>query len=116
MLLEQATRDTRPKPPIDDEALLGIALVLAMVGGVSASCLWRWQRDPAVMFPRPDVVIKTRRYWRAGTIRRFSAGLASDGRAANRVVRQDPRQLPLPLEEPATRHPVTPEEQTDVAT
>jgi hypothetical protein len=103
---EQTTRDTRPKPPVDDEALLSVALVLAMVGGVSASCLWRWQRDPAVKFPPPDVVIKTRRYWRAGTVRRFSAGFASDGRAANRVIKQDPRQLTLLLDESTDCRPV----------
>jgi hypothetical protein len=90
LLQEQPSRTTRPNPPIDDEALLNSARVRAMVGGVSPACLWRWERDPEVMFPPPDVVIKKRKYWRAGTIRGFSAARTTDGRAANRVIFEGP--------------------------
>jgi hypothetical protein len=63
--------------PIDDETLLTSAQVRARVGGVSAMCLWRWTQDERVKFPLPDVVINTRKYWYAGTIRRLSAGRAA---------------------------------------
>jgi hypothetical protein len=67
--------------PIDDEALLSTAQVRAWVGNVSAMCLWRWSRDERVRFPAPDVVINGRKYWYAGTIRRFSAGRAAKAAA-----------------------------------
>jgi hypothetical protein len=67
--------------PIDDEALLTSGQVRARVGGVSAMCLWRWSRDERVRFPAPDVVINGRKYWYAGTIRRFSAGRAAKAAA-----------------------------------
>jgi hypothetical protein len=63
--------------PADDDTLLTATQARARVGGVSAMCVWRWQRDPRVQFPQPDVVINGRNYWFAGTIRRFNAGRAT---------------------------------------
>jgi hypothetical protein len=64
-------------PPPDEDALLTSGQVRARYGGVSAMCIWRWQRNPAVRFPMPDVVITNRSYWRLGTLRRWDA--ARDG-------------------------------------
>jgi hypothetical protein len=61
------------RPILDDEVLLTSAQTRARVGGVSNMAIWRWQRDPRVQFPQPDVVINTRRYWRVGTLRRWQA-------------------------------------------
>jgi hypothetical protein len=52
----------------DDHALLPTDQVRALVGGVTDMCLWRWTRDERVLFPKPDVVINRRRYWRFATI------------------------------------------------
>ena len=57
----------------DDDMLLTSAQVRARVGNVSDMCIWRWTRDERVRFPQPDVIITTRKYWYAGTIRRFNA-------------------------------------------
>jgi hypothetical protein len=60
-------------PPAEDETLLTTAQTRAQVGGVSAMCLWRWERDPRVAFPPPDIIINGRNYWFRGTIRRWTA-------------------------------------------
>jgi hypothetical protein len=60
-------------PHIDDETLLTTAQTRVQVGGVSTMCLWRWQRDPRVNFPAPDMTINRRNYWYVGTIRRWKA-------------------------------------------
>jgi hypothetical protein len=64
------------RTPLDDEVLLDSAGVRASVGDKSNMCLWRWQRDPRVQFPKPDVIINGRRYWYVGTIRRFKVSRA----------------------------------------
>jgi len=64
-------------PSLDDDALMDSAQVRGSVGGKSNMCLWRWQRDPRVQFPAPDLVINGRRYWKAGTIRRWKAAQAA---------------------------------------
>lgn len=66
----------KPTQLIDDDTLLTSAQVRARVGGVSNMCIWRWTRDERVQFPAPDVVINSRKYWYAATIRRFNAGRA----------------------------------------
>lgn len=71
------TSHPNPTPSVDDETLLTSAQVRARVGGVSTMCLWRWTRDERVKFPAPDVVINSRKYWYAGTIRQFNAGRAT---------------------------------------
>lgn len=68
---------SRPTHQIDDETLLDSAATRASCGGVSNMCLWRWARDPRVQFPAPDLIINTRRYWKAGTIRRWKAERAT---------------------------------------
>jgi predicted DNA-binding transcriptional regulator AlpA len=62
----------RAPPLLDDEALLTSAQVRARVGGVSAMCIWRWQRDPKVQFPAP-LKMNSRNYWRLGDLRRWQA-------------------------------------------
>jgi len=57
----------------DDDVLLTSAQTRARFGGISNMCIWRWERDPRVRFPAPDVVINGRRYWRLRTLRRFDA-------------------------------------------
>jgi predicted DNA-binding transcriptional regulator AlpA len=64
-------RKARPAPP-DDDILLTSAQTRARIGGVSTMCLWRWMRDPRVMFPQP-VRINNRNYWRLGDLRLWQA-------------------------------------------
>ena len=68
----QTTAIDRAKPTgADEDAFLTSAQVRASVGNVTNMCLWRWQRDPRVLFPEPDRMINGRRYWFLGTIRRW---------------------------------------------
>jgi hypothetical protein len=60
-------------PPADEDTLLTSGQVRARYGKVSSMCIWRWQRNPAVCFPMPDIVITNRSYWRLGTLRRWDA-------------------------------------------
>lgn len=66
-------RAASPPPQLDDDALMSSTSVCASCGGVSRMALWRWQRDPRVQFPAPDMIINQRRYWKAGSIRRWKA-------------------------------------------
>ncbi len=72
----QRTAVARPAA-LEDEALMDSAAVRRSCGNVSSMCLWRWTRDPRVKFPVPDVVINTRNYWYASTIRRWKAERAT---------------------------------------
>ena len=63
-------------PALDDDALLTAAQTRARFGHVSTMCLWRWQRDPRVQFPRPTK-INNRNYWRLGDLRRWQAAQAA---------------------------------------
>ena len=50
--------------------------VCAEVGGKSKMTIWRWQRDPRVNFPKPDIIINGRNYWHRSTIKRWQATLS----------------------------------------
>jgi hypothetical protein len=67
------TRQNEPSHPIGDDTLLTSVQARAEVGHVSTMCIWRWQRNPRVQFPPPDVIINGRNYWYAGSIRRWKA-------------------------------------------
>lgn len=73
-----------PEPITIDDALLNSAQARAQVGDVTAMCIWRWQRDPRVRFPQPDVVINNRNYWRASTITEWKNRMASQPRPTRR--------------------------------
>lgn len=51
--------------------------VATEAGGKSKMTIWRWQRDPNVGFPMPDVVINGRNYWYRSTIRRWQSAMAA---------------------------------------
>ena len=68
----------RAPPSVDDETLLTSAQARAQVGNVTTMALWRWQRDPHVQFPLPDIVINGRGYWLMGTLRRWQAERIAD--------------------------------------
>ncbi len=55
----------------DVEGLLTSEQVRARFGNISEVTLGRWLRDARVAFPRPDVVVHYRRFWRPETIRAF---------------------------------------------
>jgi len=40
----------------------------AMLGGVSEMSLWRWTRERG--FPKPDLIVARRKFWRRETIER----------------------------------------------
>jgi hypothetical protein len=33
--------------------------------------IWRWRTNPAVGFPKPDLVLNGREFWRLGTLRKY---------------------------------------------
>jgi hypothetical protein len=53
----------------DDDDLIPASIVKQENGGVSDMTIWRWQRDPQIQFPMPDVIINGRRYWKRSTMR-----------------------------------------------
>jgi hypothetical protein len=53
----------------DDDDLIPAAVVKRENGGISDMTLWRWIHSPRVQFPRPDVIINDRRYWKRRTLR-----------------------------------------------
>ena len=68
--------------PGDDDALLTSRQVRAKVGGISDMTLWRWLESDVVRFPQPILRVNKRRYWSAGSIRRWLAERSSEGLAA----------------------------------
>jgi hypothetical protein len=54
----------------NDDDLIPASVVKRENGGVSDMTIWRWQRDPQIQFPMPDVIINGRNYWKRGTMRR----------------------------------------------
>ena len=63
----------RPTPVGDDEVLLAAQQVCSRLGGISLMTLWRWLGSDVVQFPQPTVRINNRRYWSAGSVRRWLA-------------------------------------------
>jgi hypothetical protein len=59
-------------PALDDDCLLTAKQTQVRCGNVTAMCIWRWMRDPRVMFPAP-IQINRRNYWRLGDLRRWQA-------------------------------------------
>jgi predicted DNA-binding transcriptional regulator AlpA len=64
----------------DDEVLLTAQQVCTRLGGISQMTLWRWLGSDAVRFPQPTMRVNKRRFWSAGSIRRWLAERSS-GRA-----------------------------------
>jgi predicted DNA-binding transcriptional regulator AlpA len=61
-----------PTTPVgDDEVLLAAQQVCSQLRGISLMTLWRWLHSDVVQFPQPTVRINSRRYWSAGSIRRW---------------------------------------------
>jgi predicted DNA-binding transcriptional regulator AlpA len=65
-----------------DEVLLPTHQVLAWLGNISAMTLWRWLHSERVRFPPPTLIVNNRRYWSAGSIRRWLAERGSAEAAA----------------------------------
>jgi predicted DNA-binding transcriptional regulator AlpA len=74
-----AKPDNRDHVPADPAALLTSALVRQHLGNVSEMTIWRWtyERD----FPRPDVIIARRKFWRLRTIEAWIAAQRADAAA-----------------------------------
>lgn len=60
-----------------NDPLLDARGVSAETGGKSTMTIWRWQRDPRVNFPAPDVVINNRNYWYRSTITGWKTAMAA---------------------------------------
>jgi predicted DNA-binding transcriptional regulator AlpA len=71
-----------PVPIVDDEVLLAAQQVRSWLGGISQMTLWRWLASDVVQFPQPTMRINNRRYWSAGSIRRWLSDRRSQGIAA----------------------------------
>lgn len=66
----------------DDDVLLTAQQVCARLGGISQMILWLWLGSDAVRFPQPTMRVNKRRFWSAGSIRRWLADRSSEGLAA----------------------------------
>jgi predicted DNA-binding transcriptional regulator AlpA len=66
----------------DDEVLLTARQVCAKLGSISLMTLHRWLSSDVVRFPQATARINNRRYWSAGTIRRWLAERGSKEIAA----------------------------------
>jgi predicted DNA-binding transcriptional regulator AlpA len=67
---------------VDDEVLLTAQQVCKKLGGISHMTLWRWLGSDVVRFPQPTMRVNKRRFWSAGSIRRWLAERSSEGLAA----------------------------------
>jgi predicted DNA-binding transcriptional regulator AlpA len=70
----EASLSTAARPAValgQPDDLLTSAGLRAICGGISDMTLWRWthQRD----FPKPDVVINRRKFWRRSTVQAWIA-------------------------------------------
>jgi hypothetical protein len=63
--------DAFEQPPAlpDDDDLVAAPTVKKEFGRISDMTVWRWQRDPHIQFPLPDIMINGRRYWKRRTLR-----------------------------------------------
>jgi predicted DNA-binding transcriptional regulator AlpA len=75
-------RKASKAPAADDEILLTAQQVCVRLGGISTMTLWRWLRSEVVQFPQPTLRVNKRRYWQAGSIRRWLAERGSEEIAA----------------------------------
>ena len=71
--------DQLPALP-DDDDLIPSAAVKEEFGKISDMTVWRWQRDPRVRFPLPDVVILGRNYWKRRTLRQHRHRMEMESR------------------------------------
>ena len=55
-------------PPSEDDLLTSTGLK-ASLGGISEMTLWRWTRERG--FPKPDLVIGRRKFWRRATVQKW---------------------------------------------
>jgi predicted DNA-binding transcriptional regulator AlpA len=62
----------------EDDVLLTAQQVCARLGGISSMTLWRWLGSDTVQFPQPTLRVNKRRFWSAGTIRRWLAEHCSE--------------------------------------
>jgi predicted DNA-binding transcriptional regulator AlpA len=65
-----------------DDPWLNSRQVRAEVGNPSEMTIWRWQQDPKIRFPMPDIVLNGRNYWFTSAIRKWKAGRTSQKEAA----------------------------------
>lgn len=69
-----------------DDLLLTSSQVRGACGGVTAMSLWRWERNPSILFPPPALRINGRKYWSRNAVRQFIAARAADGRVGADLV------------------------------
>jgi hypothetical protein len=65
--------------PNDDEDLVASPVVKRESGGISDMTLWRWTRDPRIQFPKPDLIINGRKYWKRKTLRQHRQRIKTQG-------------------------------------
>jgi predicted DNA-binding transcriptional regulator AlpA len=51
-----------------NELLLSARQVRKRYGDISKMTLWRWVKSDSTKFPKPDVQINGRNYWRVATV------------------------------------------------
>jgi len=66
-------RAQRRVEKITDPAALLTTELLAARFGLTIRSIDRWQSDPRLNFPKPDLVIFRRKYWRLSTIEGWEA-------------------------------------------
>jgi hypothetical protein len=71
--------DVLEQLPGDDD-LVSSATLKKEFGKISDMTVWRWQRDPDIRFPLPDIVINNRNYWWRRTLRQYRRRLELESR------------------------------------
>src|SRR5689334_10274914 len=75
--------------PVSEQTLMSATQIRAELGGITDVGLWRWIKRGA--FPKHDIVVLGRRYWRAGTYHRWLAA-QQDG-PVSRPPQMSPREI-----------------------
>jgi predicted DNA-binding transcriptional regulator AlpA len=64
-------------PPRSDDDYLGSVAFRRVLGDISDTTFWRYEHDPRLGFPKPDLIIRRRKFWRRATIARWLATQAT---------------------------------------
>jgi predicted DNA-binding transcriptional regulator AlpA len=70
---QTAFPETPPRTPPAPDDLLSSYGVRHVLGGISEMSLWRYSNDDRFAFPKPDLIIARRKFWRRATVQRWIA-------------------------------------------
>ena len=64
---------------MDVDQMLDANRTRAMVGAGTAMTLYRWLKRPDLNFPRPDLVVSGRRYWKRSNLEKWLGTMLAKG-------------------------------------